>query len=49
VKHFGVQAWMAATSAFKAVFTSLCLANVVFFSKSGETMMAEYAWPQPPA
>ena len=43
VKHFGVQACMTAISAFKAVFTRRCRANVVFFVKSGETMVASNA------
>lgn len=39
---------MAATSAFSAVFTNRCRAKVVFFSKSDDTMIAEYACPHPP-
>lgn len=48
VKHFGVQACMAAISAFNAELTSRCRAKVVFFSNCEETIMALKAWPQPP-
>lgn len=49
VKHLGVQACMAAISAFNAELTSRCRASVFFFSNCEETMMALKAWPQPPS
>lgn len=48
VKHFGVQAWIAAISVFKAAFTSRWRARLVFFAKSGETIFAWKDDPQPP-
>lgn len=48
VKHFGVQAWMAAISSFSAELTNRCRASVVFFANWVETIMASKAWPQPP-
>lgn len=49
VKHFGVQAWIAAISVFKAAFTSRWRARLVFFAKTGETILAWKDDPQPPA
>jgi hypothetical protein len=40
VKHFGVQACIAAISCFSAVLTSRCLASAIFFANWGETMTA---------
>lgn len=48
VKHFGVHACMAAISVFRAELTSRCRARLFFFSKSGDTIIAWNAWPQPP-
>ncbi len=39
---------MAAISDFNALFTSLCRARSVFFSNSGDTMIALNACPHPP-
>jgi len=40
VKHFGVHACIAAISSLSVLFTNRCLANVVFFAKWEETMIA---------
>lgn len=48
VKHFGVQACIAAISAFSVLFTNRCRINVVFWANWGETMIASNIWPQPP-
>ncbi len=46
--HLGVQACIAAISSFNAELTRRCRARLFFFSKSGDTIMALNAWPQPP-
>jgi hypothetical protein len=40
VKHFGVQAWMAAISSLSVPLTSRCRANVVFFANCADTIIA---------
>lgn len=44
----GVQAWIAAISAFRTELTSRCLASMVLLSNCGETIIAWKACPQPP-